>query len=255
MVMGVDIIVVNYQRYDLLSNFLGSLYANPPLIDYEVIVVDNDPIPGEISKVDLKDAHLLEISLNVGYAKAINFGLEVAKNDYVGIFNNDIRFTKNPCIDLCVDALANDESIGVVGPMQYNSRGAITHAGIMGDFGDGMKYRGWLSTNRSRFSSTDYVDMISGSAMFLRREVLDEMALCRTYQNKFPSNNGPLPPFPHFYEDTLLNYHLHRHGYSSVYLGKAEIIHDWHQSSPVGSHASDLTFGRKMFLEFKNMHS
>lgn len=238
---SIDMVVVNYKRYDLTKQFLDSFYQYEPSHEYTMTVVDNTPDNPVDRKLEyIKDSYPwqefyeMDLKMNVGYAKACNIGAYLGENKYIGLFNNDVEFVNNTCIDQCIDFLDNNPDVGIVGPFQYSIQSGVrkvTNAGILGP-GSAPKHRGWLETDRGQYRFNEEVLMVMGSAMIIRREFWDKMRLDPTFIHFFPHALGAMPHTPLYYEDTTLCYAAPYFGYKVFYLGEegCEIIHQWHQT-------------------------
>ena len=95
---------------------------------------------------------------------------------------------------------------------------------------------------------------VSGSALFTKRSVWDEMHDCEIFLELFPDAIGSFILTQHFYEETGYNYHVQSHGYEVWYLGSAEMIHEWHKSSPPGTQSKHIEKSRSTFREFCDAH-
>lgn len=251
----IDLVVVNYKTYNLIDNFISSYRKfKPKKHDSRLILIDNESDPVELDHLD-KDGldEVVSLVSNIGYSGACNYGASLGDSDYVAFLNSDTEFVDDKCVDYCVDFMESHLDVAVVGPLQYSSDGVITAGGIFGTH-DAPFQRGWKSKNLKQCRDTKEAVTVSGSAFFLRRSVWDEMQECEIYRSCFPLASGGLPPFPHFYEETLYCYHVFAHGYKCFYLGEGEMIHQWHQSSPVGSQNENFEVGRKGFREFCDKH-
>ena len=250
---SIDLVVVNYKTYGLIDEFLKSWRKFKPTIDSRVILIDNDTKGSELYKLDTRDVNVYPFKENLGYAGGCNFGASLGDSEYIAFLNSDTRFVNDECVDKCVQFLEDNSDVAVVGPLQYSSQGIVTHGGIFGTH-DKPKMRGFKSTNASKFKDIQDAVTVSGSAFFLRRSIWDEMQECPVYRHNFPDHSGGFPPFPHFYEETLYCYHVHAHGYRCVYLGEAEMIHEWHKSSEVGSQTENYKIGQSKFRLFCDDH-
>lgn len=86
----------------------------------EIIVVDNNSQDGSREKIRklFKKVKIIENKTNLGFAKAINQGAEIAKGDYIFITNDDIIFEKNS-LQKSVDYLLKTKDAGLVGGKIY----------------------------------------------------------------------------------------------------------------------------------------
>lgn len=95
--IDVSVITVNYNSIDLLKNCIDSLQKFTKDINYEIIVVDNNSMAGDIDKL-LKDYDritLVKNDVNKGFGSANNQGVKIAKGKYVLLLNNDTILFEN----------------------------------------------------------------------------------------------------------------------------------------------------------------
>ena len=95
--IDVSIIVVNYNSTELLKNCLYSIEKFTNGISYEIIVIDNSSLTGEIDKL-LKffdRITLIKNDVNKGFGAANNQGVEIANGKYVLLINNDTILFEN----------------------------------------------------------------------------------------------------------------------------------------------------------------
>jgi GT2 family glycosyltransferase len=230
-------VVVNYKKYDLTRTFFDSFYAFQPSVDYTLTMFDNESIREE-SEIFLdelpQEVRLLRSDKNLGYARACNIGANIGDGDYIGLFNNDIRFVNNATIDRCVEFMDENPEVGIVGPFQYTiDKGVrkVTNAGILGP-GSTPKHRGWMEVDKDQYRFNEEVLMIMGSAMIIRRQFWNKMRKDEVFTRFFPNAVGAMPHTPLYYEDTTLCYAAPYFGYKVFYLGEpgCELIHTWHQT-------------------------
>lgn len=245
-------IVVNYHTDDLLEKFLTSYDKYVDQDGRELIIVDVESYhdkPHELRWRPFEHVWITDEE-NIGYARAVNMAADIASDRAhlnIAIFNADTEFLDQNCVDSCIDLLDSNDDVAVVGPLQYDSRGRITHAGIFGSNEKPM-HRAWLSKDKNSHRYIADCISVSGSAYFVKRSVWDEMTACPIYQASRPAP-GAFLQTQHFYDETWLSYHVRAHGYRVLYNGEAEMIHQWHQSSPVdGEYANtNAKISREIF--------
>lgn len=92
---GTSIIIPTYNRKDLLAECLDRIEAHtaPP---YEVIVVDNGSDDGTVDEVRRRRnrVRLAVHPQNLGFARAVNTGLMMAKGQTIVLLNNDVLVTE-----------------------------------------------------------------------------------------------------------------------------------------------------------------
>lgn len=221
----VSVIIVNYNTSALIKDLLNSLYTKTEGISYEVIVVDNNPT--EQFTIDLKDYldKIIYIPLeeNVGFGRANNEGVKVAKGRNIFFLNPDTLLVNN-AIKILSNYLDANKEVGVCGGNLYDANGAPTHSYQMTFpsitwelnlfFGKCWWYRlvygksytfNYTSKNRE-------VAYITGADMMVKRHVLEEVGAFN-------------PAFFMYYEETELSYRIHKNGYKIVNIPEVKITH------------------------------
>ncbi len=87
--MSVAAVVPHWNRRDLLDELLPSLRAQMVPFD-EVIVVDNGSTDGSVESAERAGARVVALGKNLGFAAAVNRGIEAARADWIAILNNDV---------------------------------------------------------------------------------------------------------------------------------------------------------------------
>ena len=260
-----DLVAVVYNAPDETEAFLASL--NKVDVPFTCTLIDNNsPDPRILSllidwQAQKKPKNMIDRSIifkeqNVGYARACNLGASKGKARYLALLNCDTEFIYGNTSKI-IDLFEEDSSIGIIGPLTYGSDGKITHGGIFKDTNSGRDlHRGWMvDVNIAGDAVKDTCDVptVSGATYFARRSMWDELTTCPLYREAAgDSVEGAFLPTPHFYEETWCSYHARAHDYRVVYLGSAEMIHQWHRSSPIGS--VSLEPAESMFRDACKVH-
>ncbi len=121
--MDVSIVFVNYRTEALLLDCLRSLYAHTKTIQFECIVVDNHPIPGANEAIlnEFPKTTWINSEGNVGFSKANNQGLRLAKGDYVLFLNADTLLFDN-AIEKAWKHLTLNSNLIAVGGFQVDAQ-------------------------------------------------------------------------------------------------------------------------------------
>lgn len=82
-------VIPTWNRRDLLLNLFQSLGAQTRPFN-EIIVVDNGSTDDSAELAERAGAKVLRLGRNVGFAAAVNRGIEAADADWVAILNNDV---------------------------------------------------------------------------------------------------------------------------------------------------------------------
>jgi GT2 family glycosyltransferase len=124
-----SIVIPVHGRAGLTRQCLDAVFADPPAVDFEVIVVDDaspEPaVPGEyrdrITVVTRRE--------NGGFARACNDGAAAATGDHLVFLNND-TVPQAGWLD-ALAATARDDAVGAVGSKLLFPNGTIQHAGVV----------------------------------------------------------------------------------------------------------------------------
>ena len=119
--MLISIIVPVYNALEYARACIDSIYQCRTMVAFEVIVVDN----GSSDAVGLwakdqqntrTDFTYLRFDQPLGFSRAINAGASIARGEHLVLLNSDTLVTDG-WLDRLVAALADDASLGVVGPV------------------------------------------------------------------------------------------------------------------------------------------
>ena len=239
-----DIVVVNYHTPWDLQRFLES--ARELTVDHTITIMEVES-SGEGVVMPRDGERWLYASENIGYARACNRGACVGDGELIGFFNADTILNDDAIIH-ALEVLVSSPDIAVVGPKQIDSKGRLTHAGIVGTNKRCIP-RKFHSRDRGLYDVIESCVSVSGSAYLIKRDVWNEMADCPLYREADTGSVGAFLQTPHYYEETFLSYHVRAHGYEVVYDGLACIRHEWHQASPVGGWAEQQTKESRAIFE------
>lgn len=122
--VDLSIIIVNWNTKDLLRNCLVSIYRYPPDRDFEVIVVDNASSDGSQIMVEREfpSVRLVKNSNNMGFSKANNQAIMLAKGEYVLLLNSDAEVLQGS-IQALVSFLDDHRDVAIVGCRLVNADG------------------------------------------------------------------------------------------------------------------------------------
>ncbi len=185
---SVDIIIPHFKRRDMLERSLDSL-EKTRYPSMGIIVVDNGGT--EAGLVFLvkryRNARLLRLPENRGYAGGCNAGLKNSSADYVVFMNDDT--THDPLwLDHLVTAALEDDRTGALQPkilsLQSRAQGkkVFDYAGAAGGLIDRLGYpyclgRTFFSieSDQGQYDSPQEIFWASGVAMFAKRAVAEEL--------------------------------------------------------------------------------
>jgi len=197
--MGAElsIIVVNWNAGELLRRCVESVVASPPSFAYEVVVVDNASSDESVGGLRASEAaSALGVRLRVvanadnrGFGRANNQAFALTDAPMVLLLNPDTEVTPGS-IDRLIATLRSGGRVGAVGPKLLNADGS-TQVSVWRNppaawemLLTGLRLHKLLP-RRARgelllgdhwdYSRRREVEMLSGAAMLVRREVIDEV--------------------------------------------------------------------------------
>lgn len=190
--IDLTIIIVSFNTKELLKRCLISIYREierEKSIRFEVIVVDNASTDGSYEMIQQKfpDVHGIKNSKNVGFSKANNQAMNTAAGTCILLLNSDTEVEKGSLKKLYSPLLQN-RSIGVTGGKLLNTDGSIQQSTgftptlfrvLMWMFF--MDDLPWIQrfihpyhvTDQALYTSSRFVDWVSGACFCIRREVLE----------------------------------------------------------------------------------
>lgn len=234
--MDLSIIIVSYNTKDFLKKCLESVVSTTKNLSYEVIIVDNastDATVEEIqsfwrSQISLHKTNfkLIENRENVGFAKANNLGLKMAKGKYILFLNPDtiicpetleimVKFMKNHLgvgAATCRVDLTNrklDDACHRGFPTPWNS--FCYFSGLSTIFPKSKIFAGY-SMGFMDLSKPHEIDACAGAFMLVKREAGEQI--------------GWWDEDYFFYgEDLDFCYRLKQKGWKIFYVPEVSILH------------------------------
>lgn len=218
--MDVSIIIVNYNKFDILRNCLASIVKYTKDLSYEIIIIDNNSSEGSIKEVTDKFQKivLIQNKSNVGFAAANNQGIKIANGQYCLILNNDTEFFKDGIKEVH-DYAESFSSDVVIGCQLLNSNGskqesAIQFPSLLNIFTENFflyklfpknKFFNKYYLNEISLTSPTNVDVVKGAFLFTKTELLKKV---KGFDERF-----------FFYsEETDLCYRLKKHFGTQIIL-------------------------------------
>ena len=182
-------VVVSYNYGDLLERCVRSVVDDTSAGPVDVVVVDNGSTDGSIERLAtaLPNARIVAAPGNVGYARGANLGIATTEAQVVAVLNGDVEVVRGVAAAM-VAALEAEPRVGAVGPRVLNLDGSVYPsartdpglgvAAMHGALGLVWRTNPWTRGYRQLDSdptSARDVDWVSGAAIWLRREALDDV--------------------------------------------------------------------------------
>jgi len=219
--IDVSIIIVNYNSTELLKNCLDSVEKYTTGINFEIVVVDNNSITGDIDEIsdNQNKITLIKNDVNKGFGAANNQGVKVAKGKYVLLLNNDTILFENS-IKKVFDFAESLEGNEIIGCKLLNEDKSVQKSvydlpNLLNVFTSNFflyllfpksKYFNKYHLMNKGIDNITEVDVVTGAFLFMSRKTfealggfderfffyMDETDLC--YRHK--KNNGRVIYFP-----------------------------------------------------------
>lgn len=226
--MDLSVIIVNYNVKHFLEQCLHSVYKSAQNLRVEIIVVDNNSVDGSCQVIHEKfpDVILIENKVNLGFSKANNQAVRIARGRYILLLNPD-TVVQEDTFSACLDFMDGHPDAGCLGVKMIDGKGNFLPEskrglptpqvafykmfGLSALFPSSVKFSryhlGFLDKDQ-----THQVDVISGAFMFLRKSVLDRVGLLDE-------------DFFMYGEDIDISYRITQAGFKNYYFAGTTIIH------------------------------
>lgn len=248
----VSYIIPTWNQRNLLTECISSIIYNDTTkyTTHEIIVIDNASTDGSAKhiKVNFHDIILIQNTINLGYAKAINQGVRISKGNFIFLLNNDIKLLDNATekllsfFDLHPDA-------GAVAPLLYYPDGRLqlscrrfpTPHSLLLEF---LGIKGIGSFKRWKLTLEEHlrggiVPQPMASALMIRRDCWEAV--------------GPMDErFPIFFNDVDWCYRLYKHTNYKIYLyPEAKAIHNHGASTNLLGQRKKIEFYRGLWRFYR----
>jgi GT2 family glycosyltransferase len=236
--LTVSVIIVNYNVRYFLEQCLLSVARASVGMEVEVIVVDNNSSDGSEGYLKARFPELIYLfnHENVGFGRACNQGLSVARGTYI-LFLNPDTLLEETSLQSCLRFFETHPGTGAIGVRMIDGTGAFLkeskrsfpspltslfklsglsllfpHSRVFGRY-----HLGHLDENRNW-----EVDVLAGAFMLIPRAVLDKVG---AFDEAFFM----------YGEDVDLSFRIQAAGYRNWYLADTTIIHFKGESTKRGS--------------------
>jgi len=226
--LDLSIIIVNYNVKEFLQNLLTSLSKAVANLSTEIIVVDNGSDDGsvELLRDKFPQVTLIANKDNLGFSKANNLGLKIAKGKFLLLINPD-TIVQEDTFEKLIEFFNKHQDAGMTGCKILNPDGTLQLAcrrsfpgpwtsfckvsGLSSLFPKSKLFARYNLTFMDENQSYE-VDAISGSFMMIRREVFEKIG-------------GLDEQFFMYGEDLDWCYRVQQAGWKVYYVHETTIIH------------------------------
>ncbi len=192
MTSSISVCVVNHNTCELLDRCLESLFATSNELIHEVFVADNNSTDGSLDMLDSKFPQVSVIRNlgDIGYTKAINPLLHMAKGKYYLLLHPDVEILPNT-LKVMVEFFDTHPQAGILGANLYYPDGTpnpceILFPGIRNDLllfairffkklPGGRLLTGGFNPLEWSHKATRPVNCVWSACMLIRKEILEEI--------------------------------------------------------------------------------
>jgi len=221
--LKLSIIIVNYNVRYFLEQCLLSVQAALQGVEGEIIVVDNVSEDGscEMVKKQFPKVILIENKENVGFSKANNQGVDIAKGDFVLILNPDTVVAEDTFSKMLIKT-NKLHNLGILGVKLIDGTGRYlpeSKRGLPTPKVSFNKMFGISNPNKGKYYATHLtenengnIEVLVGAFMLIERKKYEEV-------------NGFDEDYFMYGEDIDLSYKMLKKGYENYYFSNTQIIH------------------------------
>ncbi len=209
-----SVIIPVHGQWTVTQDCLQSLSRLHSSTPFEVVVVDDcspDDTADELAAIP--GLRHVRTGRNTGFVGACNLGAEHARGSVLVFLNND-TLVHHRWLDVLVETLDQDPTIGLVGSLLMYPDGLVQESGgIIFQDGSGHNFgRRWWPEN-SAIRGTRDVDYCSGASIAVRRALFEELG------------GFDIRYAPAYYEDVDLCFGIRGLGYRVVVQPESVLTH------------------------------
>lgn len=246
--MKLSVVILNYNVRYFLEQCIRSVQRSIANLDAEIIVIDNDSKDGscEMVKNLFPSVKLIENKENVGFSKANNQAVKVAKGEYICILNPDTAVGENT-FNLALEYYQRTDKMGALGVYLMDGTGSFLpeskrnlptpKVSLLKLTGFGSKYYANYITEESEGE----VEVLVGAFMLIKRDIYSEVG-------------GFDEDYFMYGEDIDLSYKITQAGYKNHYLGSTTVLHYKGESTKRDDAYYDRFYGAMQIFYRKHFH-
>lgn len=232
----ISVIIPAYKKTDQL---IQNLTINIPFLkECEIIVINDDP------STSIRDAlktfnsiQLIENEKNLGFAGAVNVGMQAAQGDYFLLLNSDVALKDNSFLT-ALDYFKKNQQLFAVGFAQIEKHGEVVGKNAI-HWGQGL----FTHTKAENLSQgiTGWAE--GGSSLFDAKKVKE-----LNYMDILFS--------PFYWEDVDLSYRAWKRGYQIIFAPEIQVEH--HHESTISTffkknRIKKIAYRNQLLFTWKNI--
>lgn len=220
--MKLSVIILNYNVRYFLEQCLLSVQKAIREIDAEIIVIDNASSDDSCAMVKdyFSTVHLIENNENVGFSKANNQGVALARGEYICILNPDTAVAEDTFTN-CMAFAEGKNTMGAMGIYYMDGTGNFlpeSKRNVPTPIRSLLKIIGFSGTKNGYYAKhlgeneSGSVEVLAGAFLFMKRE-------------KYLQVGGFDEDYFMYGEDIDLCYKLMKAGNTNYYFGENKVLH------------------------------
>ncbi len=224
---NISAVIITYHGMDFIRDCLDTLKTDLVRFTHEIIIVDNQSTDGTVEFIEQHhpDVRIIKNARNMGFARAINQGIEAAKYDLLWLLNQDIRIRPG-CLEALLRCHDRLDRPGVIGPRMVGFDGILQKncrrfpryhhllfelTGLAYLFPRSRLFNGWKMGEFDHAESCP-VEQPMGAAMLVSRACIEDIGMLDE-------------SFGIFFNDVDFCRRLHDAGYVNYYCADGVIEH------------------------------
>jgi GT2 family glycosyltransferase len=175
----VTVVIPNWNGRELLGIVLPSLAAQE-YRDFRTMVVDNGSTDGSLEYLSEQwpDVDVVALPANIGFAAAVNRGIEACDTDLVALLNNDIELDPRWLGELVAALDAHPPAGSACSKLiDYHDRSVLDGTGDLITWSGMCVRRGFGEIDTGQYDTPAEVFSACAGAAIYRREALDDVGL------------------------------------------------------------------------------
>jgi GT2 family glycosyltransferase len=172
-------VIPTWNARELLALVLPTLAAQR-FTDFASLVVDNGSTDGTVAYLEREwpTVAVLALPVNIGFAPAVNRGIEATRSEYVALLNNDIELDPDWLGELAAALDAHPEAASATPKLiNYHDRSMLDGAGDELSWSGVCTRRGYRRPDAGQYDIPEAVFSACGGAALYRRASLDRIGL------------------------------------------------------------------------------
>jgi GT2 family glycosyltransferase len=246
--IDLSILIVNWNTKDYLLQCVESIFQTIRRSSWEIFVIDNGSVDGsgEAVQKSFPSIRLIENERNLGFAKAMNQGLQQSSGRHALLLNPDARL-KEGAIERMLSFMETHSEVGVAGGQLLNEDGSKQNSianfpSLATELFNKSLLR-WMFPKRFPGKERNYfepieVDSVIGACMIVRREAMEQVGLMD--EDYFL-----------FLEETDWCYRMKKAGWKVYHLPEAEIYHVQGKSAEAEKKRAKVEYYRSRYHFFR----